>query len=219
MSLNERQFIAKDDALKSLEEFGLPDSRNDSLDITSWHARVARIVLEEKVPIDVRQTFENAKNISLYSYYSYRLHQSAEIIGYKALEQALKAKYDAVKGALSQNPPKTLANYVEIALEQSWVTDEKMFSMRPIAAERVRERHVRKMILNGEIEAEPVASPKPTEEQILQELRSMQVARKALHGARRMRNYHMHEDTGLSDTSAEVLQDLAELINQIFSGN
>tara|TARA_R110000796_G_scaffold114745_4_gene226539 strand:+ start:58029 stop:58256 length:228 start_codon:yes stop_codon:yes gene_type:complete len=75
------------------------------------------------------------------------------------------------------------------------------------------------MIHSGLVGKEPVPSPTPSEEEILAELRAMRVAEKALHGKRRIRNMYLHEGTGLSDTSVEVLTDLAELINQIFEEN
>lgn len=208
--------IDDEDALKSIDCLHLPDPRNENFSIESWHGCVAQITLSYTVPVAVRQIFENAKNIALYSYYSYRLHQAAEIIGYMALESALKEKYELERSRLQHKRPRSFNDYIEIALAEKWVSDDRMVSFWVVAEDAVRERLTRDMIRSGEIGKEPVPSPTPSEEEILAELRAMRVAEKALHGKRRIRNMYLHEDTGLSDTSAEVLADLAELINQIF---
>lgn len=211
--------IGDEDALKSVDCLHLPDPRNKHFSIEYWHDCIAGIRISDRVPVSVRQIFENAKNIALYSYYSYRLHQAAEIIGYMALESSLKKKYEIVGARLQHRRPKSFQDYIKIALAEGWVSDERMVSFRAVAESAVRERLTRDMIRSGVVGKEPVPSPIPSEEEILAELRSMRVAEKALHGKRRIRNMYLHEGTGLSDTSAEVLTDLAELINQMFEGD
>ncbi|WP_414434831.1 hypothetical protein [Alloalcanivorax venustensis] len=211
--------IGDEDALKSIDRLHLPDPRNKHFSIEYWHGCIAEIKISDRVPVSVRQIFENAKNIALYSYYSYRLHQAAEIIGYMALESSLKEKYELVGTRFRHRRPKSFKDYIKIALVEGWVSDERMVSFRAVAESAVRERLTRDMIHSGLVGKEPVPSPTPSEEEILAELRAMRVAEKALHGKRRIRNMYLHEGTGLSDTSVEVLTDLAELINQIFEEN
>ena len=59
-------------------------------DIEDFHAELSLITLDSRIDVDVRQLFETAKNVALYSRFVYRFHQVAESVGFSALELALK---------------------------------------------------------------------------------------------------------------------------------
>lgn len=208
------------DALKTLDQVLTVDPRNDHVELEDWHARIDEIKLTGSTPITVRQLFENAKNISLYSYFAYRLHQSAEAVAYSALEQALKLKYEQEKENLTlKREPRSLAALMDIALELGWITDEGYGSSRNLAASRVQMRLINKRIDEGAFEeGDSLPVPEPTEEEIVAEMRSMDVAKKRLHAGRHVRNFLAHGDHGLSATSIGTLANVAEEINQLFSG-
>jgi hypothetical protein len=79
-----------EDPLKALAEVGEPDPRQALMGIglNGIHAALSALVLGARVPLNVRQL--NAKNVALYSWFVYRFHQVAELVGYSALELALK---------------------------------------------------------------------------------------------------------------------------------
>lgn len=72
----------------------MPDPRHDGALGTpdSLHADLNVIAIHDGVPLHVRQLFETAKNLSLYSWFVYRFHPIAQLIGHSSLEQALKER-------------------------------------------------------------------------------------------------------------------------------
>jgi hypothetical protein len=100
------------DKLKSVAEICEPDSRqlgwwienHDAgstrpLTLEEHHASIARIVINEEVPEDIRQHMETAKNLLLYSWYVYRFIPVAELHAYAAFEWALRARLGIEDGA------------------------------------------------------------------------------------------------------------------------
>lgn len=57
---------------------------------------MSELTLHSGVPVAVLQTFETAKNVSLYSWFVYRFHRVAELVVYSALEFALS--FDGMSG-------------------------------------------------------------------------------------------------------------------------
>ncbi|MCK7596465.1 hypothetical protein M0G74_04170 [Microbulbifer sp. CAU 1566] len=204
------------DALKSLDEILVADPRNKHIDIAYWHEKIAEITLSRETPIDVQQIFENAKNIALYTYFSYRLHQPAEAVAYTALELALKLKYKNEK-IEAVRTPRSLAEYMDIALEQGWITDEGYKSSRNIAIHRIQSQKIHSILKEVPTENRgPFSIPTPKECEIIAEMRSMGIAKTRLHAGRHVRNFLAHGDTGLSPSSIRTLANIAEEINQLF---
>lgn len=215
---NSNNSIHPVDALKSLDQIHIADPRNDHIELVAWHARITEITLVESTPKDVKQLFENAKNIALYAYFAYRLHQAAETIGYSALEKALKMKYEQEKdNIVVQRSPTKLVDYMNIALEQRWIASEGYESARYLAARRVRDRKVYKPIKSGALDSgESIPVPEPGEHEVVGELGAMDFAEKSLHGGRHIRNFLAHGDGGLSPSSVGTLAKIAEEVNQLF---
>jgi hypothetical protein len=61
------------DPLKALSEVYKPDVRQANLvgDLSDIHSVLTEIVLHDGVPSNVRQLFETAKTVSLYSWFAY----------------------------------------------------------------------------------------------------------------------------------------------------
>ncbi len=83
------------DPLKPLDRIYEPDERQISFtaSLEDRHAALEEITLSDAAPLDVRQLFETAKNLSLYSWFVYRFHQVSELISFSALEMALRERY------------------------------------------------------------------------------------------------------------------------------
>lgn len=209
------------DAFKPVDQVLVVDPRNESAELPEWHSRIAEIVLVETTPIEVRQLFENAKNIAMYAYFAYRLHQSAEIIGYIALEKALKLKFELEQEniILGKNPMK-LADYMKIALDQGWIKSEGYNSFRQLASSRVQQKKIIELINSGALEHQKsIPIPEAEEHEISAEMREMGIAERALHAGRRVRNSLAHGDGGLSPSVIGTLRKIAEEINQLYSGS
>ena len=211
--------IRPEDALKTIDQVLVADPRNTNWQLSDWHARLAAIELVESTPTTVKQLFENAKNIALYAHFAYRLHQPAETIAFVALEKALKMKFERESSRLAlTRQPKNLADYMDIALEQGWITDEGYTSSRPTARSRVEQRTIQALIReDGAAVGEAVPIPEPEPSEIDAELRAMGVARTRLHAGRRVRNFLAHGEGGLAPSSVGTLRAVAEEINQLFS--
>lgn len=211
--------IHQADALKSIDQVLVADPRNEGIKIADWHYRVAEITLVENTPKEVKQLFENAKNIALYAYFAYRLHQPAEAIGYSALEKALKLKFELEKdNIIVKRSPRALADYMSIALDQGWIRSEGYESSRPLASSRVQDRKVYALIKSGALDQQDsISVSEPEEHEIITEMREMDIAEQVLHAGRHIRNRLAHGDGGLSPSAIGTLNRIAEEINQLFS--
>lgn len=207
------------DALKSIDQVLIADPRYKSVDLADWHSRVAEIVLVEPTPKEVKQLFENAKNIALYAYFAYRLHQPAEAIGYTALEKALKLKFEQEKdNFVVERTPKTLADYMDVAANQGWIRSEGYGSFRLLASSRVQQKKIDELIESGAFNhQESIPIPEPEEHEIIAEMRAMGIAERVLHAGRHVRNNLAHGGGGLSPSAIGTLNKIAEEINQLFS--
>ncbi|WP_428241153.1 hypothetical protein [Gynuella sp.] len=178
-------------------------------------------MLVETTPIEVKQIFENAKNIALYTYFAYRLHQPAEIIGYIALEKALKLKFELEQDSLVlEKQPKRLVDYINVALEHGWIKSEGYNSSHLLASSRVQQKKMVDIIKSGALDhRKSIPIPEAEENEIIAEMREMGIAEKVLHAGRHVRNILAHGDGGLSPSSIGTLQKIAEEINQLYSGS
>jgi hypothetical protein len=79
-----------EDPLKSLSTIFEYDRPFLTGEVEDFHAELSLVTLDPGIDVDVRQLFETAKNVALYSCFVYRFHQVAESVGFSALELALK---------------------------------------------------------------------------------------------------------------------------------
>jgi len=205
-----------EDPLKSLEDICVPDSRHSSFSIAleDIHRVLSEITLHSRVPMDVRQLFETAKNVSLYSWYVYRFHQVAELVGYSALEMALKERYRI------ENPDKkspTLRGLLKYAQSERWITNEG-FSDRLSRARRYAETEktfeaIEQMKETGESER---MVDDPTEEEILNALEKIDIVGGIVSSTANLRNDLAHGSKTLHPQSISTLRTISEVINQVF---
>lgn len=116
------------DTLKAFEEIFEPDSRQQHFAIVNRLTGEARpitlrdkykavemIALARYVPDDIREHFDTARNLLVYSWFVYRFNQVAELHAFASLEFALKAKCG--------DSPKGLKKLLEAAVERGWILD------------------------------------------------------------------------------------------------
>lgn len=181
--------------------------------IEQHHERLAAISLHDGVPEDVRQLFETAKNIALYSHYAYRLHQPAELLGYIAFEKAMRLRAETDAPDLMAKKHVDWWKIVKRAVQDGWFRYEGLSGPRRVATYRARLRKVFESLPEGD---EVVEVPEPTEAEVLREINSLGGIMQKLAATLALRNFLAHGSVSLSPSSCGTLERTAELINQLF---
>ncbi|MGB9429431.1 MAG: hypothetical protein WCC11_06070 [Gammaproteobacteria bacterium] len=222
-----------DDPLKPLDQVLEPDIRSTTMGmydpgtgirketLEDHHAEIARVTLNESAPLAVRQLFENAKNLVLYSWFFYRFHQSAELSGFGALEMALREK--AKKSAAewwSNNSKKhmpSMKKLFEKAKNDGWIRNEEFSAWRQRQQQAAYDRRVeelsQKMIEEGVSEIE---LPHREEFEGIIGDETFDYLEILLKTIPPIRNNLAHGAQTLHPDSLDRLKLCAEIINQLF---
>lgn len=209
-----------EDPLKSLDQIYKPDERHEhavyTLDDT--HAELSNIVLNDSVPIDVRQLFETAKNISLYSWFVYRFHQASELIVFSALEMALRARYAIENPDVPDKKyPFGLYNLLQHAKSEEWITNEGFPSLYERAKTFAKDKKRINIMKTHDFEKEPsVTVEEPSIEEIEDALSEIDMVGAITNNANTIRNNLAHGSRTLHPNSVSTLFTTSEVINQIF---
>lgn len=210
-----KQTEALQDPLKSLAEVTCPDSRRAYFvyGLEDNHRHLASMTLHEGVPLNVRQLFETAKNVSLYSWYVYRFHQVAEMVGFQALEFALRLKAESygLKKA-PRNRRWTLGSLLAHAKENQWLATSAYPYYRKIAFRRAQQN----VVFELSKKYDSFVIPEPTLEQIALAESKMDVPGQLEQTLPFIRNDLAHGSSTLSPSSVGTLQLIFETINQLF---
>lgn len=202
------------DPLKPLDKIFAKDRDFvGGVSIEQHHQRLSDISLHEGVPEEIRQLFETAKNIALYSHYAYRLHQPAELVGFIAFERAMRIKASIDAPDLMQKRHVGWMNIVARAVRDGWFRYDELEGPRRIARYRALQRNLYENLSQGD---ERVEVPEPTEAEILTELEALGGIMPKLAATLKLRNFLAHGEGGLSPSSVGSLARTAELINQLF---
>ena len=166
----------------------------------------------------MRQLFETAKNVSLYSWFVYRFHQVAEQVAFSALEMALRER----SGHTEFAPPTGtwipgLRDLLIEAKEDQWIRTEDFPSLRVMAMKRARDAQFARFLQKqGTTPEEVVPMPDPSEEEIASALREIDVLQMLIDTAPQLRNSLAHGSSRLSPTSLWTPRLTSEAINQMF---
>lgn len=130
------------DTLKAFNELLEPDSRQKHfavvnrltgearpLSLRDKYQAVEMITLAQYVPDEIREHFDTARNLLVYSWFVYRFNQVAELHAFASLEFALKTKCG--------DSPKGLKKRLETAVERGWIMDSGFRYYRPGADENL----------------------------------------------------------------------------------
>lgn len=181
--------------------------------IEQHHQRLSDISLHDGVPEEVRQLFETAKNIALYSHYAYRLHQPAELVGYIAFEKAMRIKASIDASDLMRKRYVRWMDIVARAVRDGWFRYDELEGPQRIARYRAFQRKLYTSLPQGD---ECVEVPEPAEAEILRELEALGGMMPKLAATLKLRNFLAHGEAGVSPSSVGSLARTAELINQLF---
>jgi hypothetical protein len=205
------------DTLKPLDKVFAPDPRYaaDGRPLGPWHAELAEIDLHDGVPIDVRQQFETAKNLSLYAWFVFRFHPIAGLVARAALEMALRARWVAEYGSQPSHPERGLSKLLKHAVETKWLRPEAFRSMASAALSRASERKLLDILTRDEPgEAFSVLPPTPAE--IQKEFELMDMPGRLARSTPRVRNEIAHGSRAIGGGSVGTLRRMADAIDCLF---
>ena len=203
-------------SVKPLADVYRPDDRARHFGtLGERHDVLAAIVLHETVPDHVRELFDTARNLSLYSWCVYDFHPIADLTGFLALEAAVKAR------AARQSPElamiKSFRKLMDKALENGWIAEDRIAGRRAIARARVADRKALDAIGQmNEAGMDSMPVEEPTEEEITQEERGMRIIASICEAGVKIRNSLAHGERTLTPGSERRLRMTADLINQLF---
>jgi hypothetical protein len=211
-----------DDPLRPLADILKADDRQGNLPfrLEDVHAMLSAMTLHAQVPDGVRQLFETAKNIRLYTYFVYRFHQVAEMAAYQTLEMSLllrwRSEHPEVAGEECRRLP-TLGQLLQEAGARQWIWNGG-FSGRRWRAERIilDERGVEAMRAHMAGSTDPIQFNDPTPEEVEARMVTVDVVSALVKSVPKMRNTLAHGSTKLVPMSDYVLQDVCDAVNMIF---
>jgi len=205
------------DPLKPLDKIYEPDTRQAffrGVSLDSNHSGLSRIVLSKKVPVGVRQLFETAKNLSLYSWFVYRFHQVSELVACSALEMALRLRYEKENCKTTSMNLKRLLKHAQ---KKNWIDNERFSHLDEIAQRNAEHEKSLKVILSGALDGgESIPIDPPTEQEIREARNKLDMVSGIVEMIPRLRNQLAHGSSTLNPSSIATLQIVAEVINQIY---
>lgn len=211
-----------DEPLKPFNEIYYPDSRNEIFvgSLEERHAYLENMTLKSDVPLEVKQLFETAKNLSLYSWFIYHFHQVSELIAFSALETALRMRYlkeNASDGNEKKRPP-TLYKLLQYAKNENWITNEGFPSLYVRAKNNARHDKSLMKLREHDFEKEPsMHVDEPTHEEVLEAISNLNMVEAITDNAHKIRNDLAHGASYLHPHSTMTLLTVLETINQIYS--
>jgi hypothetical protein len=215
-----------DDPLRPLADVALPDPREaiTPTSLEDLHADLSTLVLHEKVPIDVRQLFETAKNARLYTIFVPRFHQVAEMLAYQTLERALRERWNREVGYFPTIDDSNisfpgLAGLLRMAVDLDWVRKGGFRSLayraHNAASHILTCRAIEEMRRLG-LEEMPVEPP--SESELREAASSIDIPAILAAHLPDFRNALAHGSSRLSPTSNLVLADVCDTVNMLFDG-
>jgi hypothetical protein len=110
--------------LKPITEITTPDSRARFLDrsLEQYYSKIDALILGTKVPKEIIQQFEIAKNLLLYSWYVYEFNPISEMHAISTVELSLKMKIGQT--TIKAMKLKGLYKLLKYAIDNRWIVDE-----------------------------------------------------------------------------------------------
>jgi hypothetical protein len=195
------------ESLKKLEDICQPDIRQKSfvcLDpggpdgfrsqtLQDFHRAAESIVLHEGVPERIRNQFQDARNLIVYSWFYYPFNVTAELCAYATAEHALRIKAGETTGHSS------FRRLLKRAVAENWIRDSG-FS-------HVKRKHESLRAYNENL---------PPEFQQPQAPLAQEYCNAVTDALPNLRNALAHGDNYLHHSGAMTVRICADLINQLF---
>jgi hypothetical protein len=214
--------MAEIERLRPLAEVFRPDVRHAERPdlLASLHGNLTSIRVNEFAPENVRQLFETAKNLSLYSWFVYRFHPIARLISYSCLEAALRPLVlndSAFPREKRRNGRPGLKDMLEHAVARKWIRNEGFDNARHLASVRAKQLKIfaqlEEMI---SLSLERMETREPTAEEIAAALETSTYVQGLSSSIPLIRNHIAHGNSFLDGGSVAILRIVAEAINQLY---
>jgi hypothetical protein len=176
-------------------------------------ADLASIELHTGVPVDVRQLFETAKNVSLYSWFVFRFHPVAESVALASLELALNLQASGLDRLPDKFRSPGLANLLKNAVQNGVIREDHFPSRDAYVSRAAHMRRVAELILGNSNDNE---ISDPSEDEIEQEDANVSMTGYLKSLFPLIRNAMAHGPPRLTPMSRATLRLVSEAINQLF---
>lgn len=204
---------ALDDPLKELAAICEPDSRQSLFAhcLQDLHGFLKNLQLHAGVPKKIRQLFETAKNLCLYSWFVYPFHQVAEMTAFSALEFALRVR----AGLGESEPGPGLSKLLKQAQQEGWLSNERFACRRQMGINRARDKITRQLI-SERVGTDPIEVPDPSNGEIERAIGEVDVIDILVRITPKLRNSLAHGSSRLHPGSTWTLQAACGAIAQLF---
>lgn len=129
------------DTLRTLEMISQADPHGDNRQTLADHRRQLNTIrVDASVPHDVVRLVGTAKNLSLYAYFVRDFHPVARLVGFIALEAALKKKWLARYGKPPEATQQCLKSLLAHAVENGRIRSESFVWVRSTAEYNAKAR-------------------------------------------------------------------------------
>lgn len=182
------------------------------------HRQIEAIELDEDVPDEVRETFDLARNLGVYSMAVYNFNRLTPLIGFIALEKALKnVAKDRAPDLFRGNRQPMFSKLINRALNEGWITEEGIGDREGIARARVLDKKLAESATRMKRDGTDKDEVEdPTQDEIRKEMTEMEVIKQICSSAKELRNGMAHGELPLQPNSWTLLHRTADLINQLY---
>jgi hypothetical protein len=208
--------------MRALSDLTRPDPRHEGGEdlLASLHGTLTAVRLNNATPNDVLQLFETAKTLSLYSWFVYRFHPVARLVGYACLEAALRplALNDPCFPAnLRRGGRPALKDMLKHAVERNWLRNEGFDNARHIAGVRAKQKSILRQIEEmSALGLDQAQIQEPGTDEIAAELAASTYVQGLSESIPVVRNHLAHGGRFLDSGSVAILKVVAEAINQLY---
>lgn len=204
---------------KSVSQVFERDCSHPRISLGQHHQILDGLQLHAGVPLEVRELYETARNIALYSHFAYRLQQPAEMTGFAAFEMALRTHARAVRPDLfEKKTPPTLGRLAQVAVEEEWLADERYPSRRARAEQFAQhKRFISDTDYMRQHGLAEMPASEPTESEIDAAMQELTIAEDFLQSVPKRRNTLAHGSSMMMPSAFGTLGLICESINQLFN--
>ena len=128
---------------KNIDKVFEPDFK-ENISFEEYYHKVADISLDNIVPQEIKEHFDIARNLMLYSWFVSRFKHVAELHAFSSVEFAIRTKIKTIIPEKSKI--KNIKPLLEYAIQQKWITDD---GFPEIIEKRKQRQDFNKMIEDG----------------------------------------------------------------------
>lgn len=215
------------DFLRSVGAICKPDRRspisdfltNEPITIQYQHDAVAKYILHNGVPHDIRIQFETTKNLYLYAWFVYRFFPVAKLHAYTCLELALRERFEAevvaARVIASEFKP-SLRALLSFAVKNGHLKNEHFAVWRHRTEMRAQQRTEMERFFEMERLNLSEITVDDSDYEITEVDRDHDYLAAILESTPGLRNHYAHGSSSLDNKALGTIQLVAEIINQMY---